>query len=540
MFTNGVFDLLHRGHVTYLEQARATRRVARRRRQFRRVGPAARQGRRPSAQHARRPDGGARGARLASTSSCRSTTDTPRDADRRVRCPTILVKGGDYTAATTAGAAEVIAARRALRRDSVRVTSARRPRWSSASAADECPARGTPTPRIACYNHRSAADPCPLQTIDREVDARGLNCPLPILRTKKALNDMTSGQTDPHHARPIPASVRDFQAFARQTGNELVEHGERRRRVLVRAEASLTSGSRAASLRAPWVRLQPRADRAHRSGSPPRCCRARLPADRARRALSAQPRIRRARSGRGLERLVYFVLFPRCCSVAGDCAAVGSPTRRVSSSCGARLHGARRDGAVGAREAAVPARHDRRSPRASSARSASTRTSRLRPRRGSAAQRRAATIEPADRACRCRVVNVAGGRRCSRARHGAARALAIARNPLGDRARCGIGVERRCDCRCRGVPSHSARAARRRGAPARPRRRRRGLRFVHELLPLPAIGLVERREARARCRQSRWRSRRALGLAAARDARWRVTLAAVPTAPSALHPRACA
>ena len=60
---------------------------------------------------------------------------------------------------------------------------------------------------------------------DREVDARGLNCPLPILRTKKALNDMTSGQlirvlsTD-------PASVRDFQAFSRQTGNELVESGE--------------------------------------------------------------------------------------------------------------------------------------------------------------------------------------------------------------------------------------------------------------------------------------------------------------------------
>ena len=65
-----------------------------------------------------------------------------------------------------------------------------------------------------------------MQEPDREVDARGLNCPLPILRTKKALNDMTSGQmirvlsTD-------PASVRDFQAFARQTGNELVEHGER-------------------------------------------------------------------------------------------------------------------------------------------------------------------------------------------------------------------------------------------------------------------------------------------------------------------------
>jgi len=57
---------------------------------------------------------------------------------------------------------------------------------------------------------------------DREVDARGLNCPLPILRTKKALNDMQSGQLV-HILATDPASVRDFQAFARQTGNELVE-----------------------------------------------------------------------------------------------------------------------------------------------------------------------------------------------------------------------------------------------------------------------------------------------------------------------------
>jgi tRNA 2-thiouridine synthesizing protein A len=60
---------------------------------------------------------------------------------------------------------------------------------------------------------------------DREVDARGLNCPLPILRTKKALNDMGSGQTLRIFATD-PASVRDFEAFARQTGNELVGHGE--------------------------------------------------------------------------------------------------------------------------------------------------------------------------------------------------------------------------------------------------------------------------------------------------------------------------
>jgi tRNA 2-thiouridine synthesizing protein A len=56
----------------------------------------------------------------------------------------------------------------------------------------------------------------------KELDARGLNCPLPILKAKKALADMTSGET----LRVIATdagSVRDFQAFAKQTGNELVE-----------------------------------------------------------------------------------------------------------------------------------------------------------------------------------------------------------------------------------------------------------------------------------------------------------------------------
>ncbi len=60
---------------------------------------------------------------------------------------------------------------------------------------------------------------------DREVDARGLNCPLPILRTKKALNEMASGQSLRVVATD-PGSVRDFLAFAKQTGNELLEHGE--------------------------------------------------------------------------------------------------------------------------------------------------------------------------------------------------------------------------------------------------------------------------------------------------------------------------
>lgn len=60
---------------------------------------------------------------------------------------------------------------------------------------------------------------------DKELDARGLNCPLPILRAKKALADVTSGQvlkilsTD-------PGSVKDFAAFAKQTGHELMSTAE--------------------------------------------------------------------------------------------------------------------------------------------------------------------------------------------------------------------------------------------------------------------------------------------------------------------------
>jgi tRNA 2-thiouridine synthesizing protein A len=60
---------------------------------------------------------------------------------------------------------------------------------------------------------------------DKELDARGLNCPLPILRAKKALAEVESGQvlkilsTD-------PGSVKDFAAFAKQTGNELLSTAE--------------------------------------------------------------------------------------------------------------------------------------------------------------------------------------------------------------------------------------------------------------------------------------------------------------------------
>ena len=58
--------------------------------------------------------------------------------------------------------------------------------------------------------------------IHKEIDTRGLNCPLPILRAKKALTELRSGQLLKVVATD-PGSTRDFQAFARLTGNELVE-----------------------------------------------------------------------------------------------------------------------------------------------------------------------------------------------------------------------------------------------------------------------------------------------------------------------------
>lgn len=63
------------------------------------------------------------------------------------------------------------------------------------------------------------------QTVDRELDTKGLSCPLPILKTKKTLAEMVSGQT----IRVVcsdAGSVRDFQAFAKQTGNVLVGQQE--------------------------------------------------------------------------------------------------------------------------------------------------------------------------------------------------------------------------------------------------------------------------------------------------------------------------
>ena len=60
---------------------------------------------------------------------------------------------------------------------------------------------------------------------DKELDARGLSCPLPILKTKKALNDLASGQVLKVWATD-PGSVKDMQAFAKQTGNPLLSSAE--------------------------------------------------------------------------------------------------------------------------------------------------------------------------------------------------------------------------------------------------------------------------------------------------------------------------
>ena len=57
---------------------------------------------------------------------------------------------------------------------------------------------------------------------DQTLDAKGLNCPLPILRAKKALKELPTGKTLEILATD-PGSVKDFEAFCRTTGNELVE-----------------------------------------------------------------------------------------------------------------------------------------------------------------------------------------------------------------------------------------------------------------------------------------------------------------------------
>ena len=64
-----------------------------------------------------------------------------------------------------------------------------------------------------------------MANFDQELDASGLNCPLPILRAKKSLAGMEAGQVL-HIIATDPGAVKDFEAFAKQTGNELMESKE--------------------------------------------------------------------------------------------------------------------------------------------------------------------------------------------------------------------------------------------------------------------------------------------------------------------------
>ena len=64
-----------------------------------------------------------------------------------------------------------------------------------------------------------------MSEFDQELDACGLNCPLPILRAKKSLSSMESGKVL-HIIATDPGSVKDFEAFSKQTGNELLDSNE--------------------------------------------------------------------------------------------------------------------------------------------------------------------------------------------------------------------------------------------------------------------------------------------------------------------------
>lgn len=81
---------------------------------------------------------------------------------------------------------------------------------------------GVPEIQVFGSALKIADNPRTSMNIDKELDTRGLNCPLPILKAKKALAEMQSGQL----LRVVSTdsgSTRDFQAFAKQTGNDLVE-----------------------------------------------------------------------------------------------------------------------------------------------------------------------------------------------------------------------------------------------------------------------------------------------------------------------------
>jgi tRNA 2-thiouridine synthesizing protein A len=81
-----------------------------------------------------------------------------------------------------------------------------------------------------------------MMNADRELDVRGLNCPLPILRAKKVLGDLSAGQVLKVMATD-PGSVKDFQAFCKQTGNELLSHSPGPRVHLLHEEALSASSA---------------------------------------------------------------------------------------------------------------------------------------------------------------------------------------------------------------------------------------------------------------------------------------------------------
>jgi tRNA 2-thiouridine synthesizing protein A len=84
---------------------------------------------------------------------------------------------------------------------------------------DQSPLGQRRLPRSATHKTETSMD------FDKDLDTRGLNCPLPILRAKKALAEMKTGQVLRIVATD-PGSVKDFQAFSKQTGNDLLSQSE--------------------------------------------------------------------------------------------------------------------------------------------------------------------------------------------------------------------------------------------------------------------------------------------------------------------------
>lgn len=64
-----------------------------------------------------------------------------------------------------------------------------------------------------------------MENFDQELDLSGLNCPLPILKAKKAIKSLVQGNVI-HIITTDPGSLKDFEAFAKQTGNELLDAEE--------------------------------------------------------------------------------------------------------------------------------------------------------------------------------------------------------------------------------------------------------------------------------------------------------------------------